>query len=142
MEHSPAHIVLRHLQAGGMADSSAGSGAWPITYGVMPDTPDNALCVYNTDGRMDGRLMRSGTVIEHPGIQIKVRAQKDAAAHGKARVIADFLDATFQAPVAIDGKNYTIQAYHRTTPVLALGQDESQRRVLYTINATITVREN
>jgi hypothetical protein len=119
-----------------------GDGDWPISYDTIANAPDNALCVYNTDGRLDGRIMNTGEVVEHPGIEIKIRGTGSGVAYRKAVSLANFLDTICGAPVAIDAKRYILAAITRTTPVLRLGQEEGQQRFLYTINAILTVREN
>jgi hypothetical protein len=142
LTHSPAHILYRHLVACEVVSAPDAGRDWPATYTSMPDAPDNVVCIYNTTGRHDGRLMGTGEVIEHPAIMCKVRAGRDADAYARASLIADILDKIKQAAVAIDGKNYTIESVSRPTPIIQLGQEEGGRRFAYTVNAYLTVREN
>jgi hypothetical protein len=148
MSHSPAQILNRYLIAAGalkLPTDPLAATDWPGQYGALPDAPDNAIAIYNTGGTHDGRIMRGGRVIEHPGVNIRVRAGgagADATAYAKARSIANLLDAIQNAPVAIDGVNYTINAVSRPTPIIAMGQEEGGRRISYSINALLTVTEN
>lgn len=137
--HSPADILRHALVGAGVATLPSAAGAWPCYVGHLPaDAADNALCVYDTTGRRDGRLM-SGQSITHPGWQVKVRAKDHPTAWAKAGEVKTALDAIHNLAVAIAPENYTVAAVTQTTDVLTLGQEQdARRREQVTVNGTLT----
>ena len=71
---SPAFIISSYLidEAALMTLPSA-DGVWPLYVSSMPDMKKDCGAIYDTAGVGDGRLM-IGNVVEHQGIQIKVRS--------------------------------------------------------------------
>jgi hypothetical protein len=67
---SPADVLRHWLVEQGFGTLPTSNQSWPLFVASLPISIVAAACVYNTTGILDGRLMRSGTVIEHPGIQI------------------------------------------------------------------------
>jgi len=110
----------------------------------FPEEPDIALCVYDTDPRKDGRLMRSGEQIEHPGIQITIRGKAYVETWQFARDVALQLDSVRRVSVALTSEGaYLVHNVSRSSGVLSLGMETvgSKRRHFFTINATLTVSE-
>ncbi len=129
---SPGSIVLDYLQANGYAD--ADGGAWPGYVEAMPADPDNAMAVRDTHGKLDGKLMRSGEVIAHPGIQLMIRGADYDETWDKANEIAKFLDETHNA---VSG-DFVITSLSRSTPLLSLGKEQGRQRFVFSVNWTIT----
>lgn len=116
-------------------------GAWPIYTSFLPDEPDNAIAVFDTAGKFDGRIMSTGEQVEHPGIQVRVRGLVYPTTWEKAQTIAEALDSQNQITIAISSEDvYALQNVSRSGPVLPAGVDEDRRRYHFTINATVTVR--
>lgn len=145
--HSPAHILRTALiQAGvGVATETLNPGAvpvWPLSIGHLPKTPDNAMCVYDTTGKPDGRLMGTGETIQHPGFQIRVRSNSYQAAWSKISELQGTLNALVRRSVMIDGVSYSILSVTQTGSPLSLGQDaDAARRDQLTLNGTLTIKE-
>lgn len=144
--HSPAD-VLRHALIGAgvgvLRSQNADDAAWPIYTNHLPDKPDNAVCTYNTQGRADGRLMRSGETQRHPGWQIKLRGTATDPLWAKARAIQTALDGMRQIIVVIGAESYTLASVTQSSDVLSMGQEtESKRREQLTINGTLTITKN
>lgn len=120
------------------------SGAWPTYVSFLPDVTQ-AVVVYETPGEQDGRIMQTGERIERPGIQIRVRAQDYTDASNKAWEIARKLDEQNDVEVEIDSsESYTIQNISRRATPMDLGpegQDGSNRRFNFTVNAVVTYRK-
>lgn len=140
--HSGAEILRADLIVGGIGvlfSKATGPASWPIYTTHMPDNPDNALCVYDTGGRREGRVMRTGESVGKPGWQISARAEVFRVGMAKANVIAAYLDSILRNTVSVDGVSYLIQAVKQTSMVLSIGQEpDGKRRNLFTLNGTIT----
>jgi len=138
---SPADIIAHLLVNLGLCTLE---DEWPISVAILPDTPDEAVCAYDTGGRMDGRILRTGEQIVHPGIQIRVRGKDYLASYAKIRAIALLLDLQNDILVAFsDEEVYVIQNVSRTGDILPLGiEDIDGRRCHnFTMNAVLTLRE-
>lgn len=140
MTTSAARVIRQLL--GDLNHGSLSNGTWPIFVGFLPNSPDNALCVYDTAGVMDGRVMRSGERVEHPGVQIRVRALDYLAARTKAIDIATALDAQIRTEITVDALTYRINNISRAGAILPVGVEETDRqRHHFTINAITTIEE-
>lgn len=147
-QHSPADI-LRHalvIAGAGTLRSVAPAGAWPVFVGNLPDQPDSAICLYDTGGLRDGRLMGGasggGRSITHPGWQIRVRSASPLDAWAKAREIVEILDGikAFECPIGSAG--YTIASVTQTSDLLSFqwaAEQKVTRREQITFNGTITI---
>lgn len=142
LRFSPADVLRAALIAGGAGDDpSALSGtSWPIFVDHLPQVPTKALCVYNTAGITEGRIMRTGETIRKPGWQIRVRAADLQTVRERVALIQKYLDTICQFPIAIDGELYFIVAVSQTGDALDLGQEpDAARRNNVTLNGTITL---
>ena len=142
MNHSPVEVLRAALIEGlcGTSPSQTPGGAWPIFVSHLPETPDNAICVYDTAGVKDGRLM-SGETIKHPGFQVRVRATGYANGFAQIEQIAIYLDTLHQEAVVVDGDSYRIVAVTQTSGPVSIGQEpDGKRREGLTLNGTITVQ--
>jgi len=96
-----------------------------IFAGQMPDAPDTAICVYQTQGRKPDSVEQ----VEYPGIQIIVRAATDPAAMALAITIMKLLAGAINLTI-------NTRSYHwiesQGSPI-NLGQDD-KLRVTYTLS--------
>jgi hypothetical protein len=141
---SPAQVIAQLIRDKGLGNAHDHT-TWPVSVGFMADSPHNAITVYGTEGRQDGRLMKTGERIEHPGIQVRVRSLKYTDGRAKADAIALMFDTQSSGvTVAIpaDG-SYFIQNVSRTGSVIELGPNEEDpnRRLDFTVNAVLTLRK-
>lgn len=141
MIHAASQIILEYLISKNKATRASVNQAWPITYNNMPNLPDNMLTLYDTLGRMDGRLMQDGKRITHPGILLRVRNLNGNEGFDKAREIAEFFDSVAGDSVTFDSKTYKIHNISRTSDVIPLGQEAGKSRSLFTVNAVVTISE-
>lgn len=140
--NSPANIIRRHLidRAYGAA-----TGNWATFVSFLPNDPNQAICIYDTAGRMDGRLMRDGFQIIHPGVQILVRGKTYLETYRKAKTIALYLDTIQGFSVVMAGDAvYLLRNVSRTGDLMPLGveTDGDRRRYLFAINAVLTFTES
>lgn len=145
--NSPAELIRYVLSTAGVFVTPGAVGmseppVWPVYVGHMPSVPDNAACVYDTPGAIDGREMRGGRTVRHPGFQVRVRALDHSQGFSKIREIQEALDAVQNLSVAIGDSSYTIIAVKQTGGAFSLGQEpDVQRRVAFTINGQLTYKE-
>ena len=97
------------------------TGVSNVYIGSMPDTPDNAVCIYATGGYPRSL---SGTFVEEPTFQIKVRNTSYATGTTLCNTIKD----------ALHGKTSTkLLMIEQQGDILDIGRDESNRQE-WTIN--------
>jgi hypothetical protein len=137
---SPADIIRQLLLDLGLV---AATGDWTTFVSFLPESPDNAVCVYDTAGRPNGRLM-AGEQIIHPGIQIRVRGLSYPAVWAKSNTIATALDSLARVLVAISSTEaHTLLNVSRTGDIIPVGIEEEggRRRHHFTINAVVTLQK-
>lgn len=140
---SAAEIIRRLLiDLDKVEDHSA--SVWASFVSFLPETPKKAVCFYDTEGAPDGRIQRTGERIEHPGIQILVRAPDYSDAYEKAREIATTLDAQDDVDVAFPAaETYVVHNVSRSGTILSLGMMKvgSERFHVFTVNAIVTLKQ-
>lgn len=142
LSHSPALIIRKLLVDLGQATEPSDSKSWPAYAGQEPDTPDEAITVYATEGRLFGRHMTDGEVQEQYGVQVRIRSQEENTGYAKANDIAIALDqAVYLDTVTIGTKQYLVWALHRAGCVHRLGKAPNTQRSIHTINAYATIRQ-
>lgn len=142
---SPAQVIRRLLIQLTLAPDSQ-TAAWAPFTAFLPDLPDTALVVYDTAGTQNGRIMRTGEKIEHPGIQIRFRSSNYPAAWEKAKAVRDAVDALPTGTIVAmipTGETWRIQNISRTGAILTAGIEEEgdRKRHNLTINAILTMRK-
>lgn len=141
MSHPPSQIIQASLIAGGVGTEPTANAAWPVFVSHLPSTIGNALCVYDTAGKRDGRLM-AGATIKHPGIQIRCRAVDYPTGYAKMKEVEAHLDAVLRENVALDARTYTIAAVTQTGDILTLGREPDEKaRESFTLNGTTTIKD-
>lgn len=143
LTHSPANIIRYLLISEGLGTLPTDSGSWPVYYSNEPGTPDSVITLYDTAGRIDGHSQIDGRVIEHHGIQVRVRCANPENGYAKARAIAVALDEDVSfSGVTISTSTYTVYAVTRSSDVLSLGKETpTSKRNLFTVNATVALRQ-
>lgn len=140
---SPANIIQQLLKDLQLCDDPEDSAPqWPGYISFLPDEEDTAICVYDTRGTDDGRLM-TGEQIEHPGVQIRIRTQDYNTGWRKAFDIIEQLDGVNRLTVALSSEEaYLLSNVSRTGGIMPMGIDpeDVRRRHNFSINAILTVR--
>lgn len=139
MSASPAVIIRQFL-----IDQLMGSSVddWPIFVSFIPTSPDDALVIYDTAGVNDGRIMRTGEQIEHPGIQVVVRSRDYSVAFSKAKDIANAFDSQNKTLVVLSSEEaYVLVNVSRPGPIQSVGEmvEGNRRWHVLTINAMLTI---
>lgn len=139
MIQQSAADLIRQL----LIDTNHGTvaGNWPVYVAYFMDEPHQAICVFDTPGRLDGRLLKTGEQIEHPGVQVQVRGTRYDILWTKVQEIVNYLDSVKNVSVAItSGEAYVIRNVSRSAGALPMGTDEDDGdRHYFAINATLTV---
>lgn len=143
LSDSPA-TILQKLLVDEAAAAMPPATPWPCYIGRLPDGSEveaEILAVFDTEPRQDGRIMATGERIEHPGFQVRVRANAYNTGHLKLSQVAAILDAVKNQAVSGDSATYTVNAITRVGGVIPIGTDENGREG-FTLNATATITEN
>jgi hypothetical protein len=146
--HTAARVLTEYLYTTGLVSRPTSGAAWPMYWSSMPNNPANALACYDTQGILDGRIMQTGHIPSHPGIQIRVRATSDPVGVQKLFGIMNALDLVHDNTVVVPAepgimtKTYKLQSIQRTTDILSLGVEEGSTFRLFTTNALVTYGEN
>lgn len=143
---SPAEIIQALLIANGYGTLGGSGGTWPIWASYFPADAngDLGVCITDTFGTDDGRLMQTGERVLHWGIQVRVRADDHRTGWAKAEGIASFLDTLVNTVVVVPatGKGYTVAEVTRKGQVIPVGPEPGRpQRRYFTFNATVTFQE-
>jgi hypothetical protein len=134
---SPADIIYHFL-----TQSLSDPGQLFVAF--FPDVPDEAVSIYDTAGKLDGRMMRTGEQIEHYGVQIQVRGKVYSETFDRARSIALLLDQVKKESIAVESSEvYVLHNVSRSGAIIPVGIEtvNDRRRHLFTINMTITISQ-
>jgi len=111
---------------------------WPLYISSMPDdsdVEDDCGSIYDSPGVINARLMEDGEVVEHHGIQIKIRSTDYETGFRKIRGLALDLDAVKNQSITLDDNTYTVNNLARVGTIGYLGiEKESKRRYLFSVN--------
>lgn len=141
---SPAELIQRFLVAAGVGSATSGTSAWKVYRDKQPaEQPDECITVYETTPVQDGRIMRTGEWIGHPGIMLNVRALTSDAAKEKLQAIKTALAGIGYTPVTIttgSGSPFDIvlASFMLVSGPVPLGEDDKNRKE-YTLNGTLTI---
>ncbi len=142
---SPAYILASYIieQAIGSMTDPVDDNDWPLYVSRMPDGSDiktNCGTLYDTSGLKDGRLAE-GTVIQHYGLQLRIRSDTHLVGWAKAEAIAIALDGVSNEVLAVGSYNYQIYNIRRMGPVISLGMEiGTKARRLFTVNFLVTLK--
>jgi hypothetical protein len=154
ISHSPAIVLYYHFFNDSFFADPEGDDYSPenpdfVGYVTsLPDEPDNAICVQDTVGRLDGRIHKTGETIVHPGIQVRVRSESFVLGWAKANEIKTALEqikndsVSVVDPISGTTHTYTIHSATLTSPILPIGEGKEGRRENFTINVVLTITEN
>lgn len=146
LNHTPAMVVRKLLRNLGYGTEPESNQAWPIYYSFLPDQPDNAIAIFDTQGRLEGRTQNDGETTIHHGIQVLVRSVgTDTTGRRKAEAIRNAFDTQVgHTNVSLTDEEHTstygVSAINITSDVIPLPRESptSQRRE-YTLNATVSL---
>lgn len=88
---TPAEWIAEYLIAMGAGNIHTADD-WPVFVGNLVDKPNNLIAVFDTDAKLNPRILPGSIVSEHPGIQIIIRATEYTEGFQKALLIRNILD--------------------------------------------------
>ena len=141
---SPASVVASYLTGVALMSVPSAESDWPLYISYLRDdqgVKDNAGAIYNTTPTKDGRRMRVGTVLQHFGIQIIIRALSEETGWAKCNVLANQLDTVTNVDVLhTDGFTYRLHNISRMGGINPLGEEQTtKRRKLFSMNFLISM---
>lgn len=117
-------------------------GSWPMYLDGLPDgsnAPNNALAIFDTVGKKQGRMMRTGQSVLFPGIMVHSRAVSRDDAYDKITSVLSAFEALLRAPVTIGSDSKTIQAISIKGNPMSLGELPGDvRRFGFSLNAIVS----
>lgn len=142
---STAKVLSAYLIAQSIFTAVSDGSTWPLYRSSLPDdddVEDNVGTIYDTTGLKDGRIMSSGEVLFHRGIQVRARALDYDIGLAKLVSVASLFEAVHNVEVVVDSVTYTIKSITQTSDVLPLGvEEETKRRKFFSVNFLITIKE-
>ena len=145
--HNPSEIVadlMCDLGLAAFADAVENLTGWTVFAIHWPESPDQAILVSDTAGRLHRRVHVTGVMGEHYGIQVLVRSAEDPATpYVKTKRILEFFDTQVRRETVVledsDGidRTYRVNAINRVGPAVPAGRDG--RRFVYSGNAIASI---
>jgi hypothetical protein len=142
LAHTPARVLAQVLIDLGLASNpeAATPGPWPVYAGKEPDEPDDAVTIYDTAGRDQGRVNPDSARLELYGVQVRVRSAVKQDGYVQSWVIAAALDAIYWWTVVVEAESYLLRNVVRAGPPAVLGTDSPQtERWLCTTNFLLSL---
>lgn len=116
--------------------------AWPIYFDFMPDKPDNAIMIFDSDGILEGRLNPTGETQEQFGIQFRTRCKPPVQlARNKIDEIRDWCENVLRETATLDAHSYLVEAIDLSSSIMRLGKDSTTQHRGFTLNATATITQ-
>jgi len=143
LAHSPASILRQALINLGLGTLPTSQSTWPIYYSHEANSPDDVITLYDTAGRVQGRVHKTGEMQLKHGVQVKVRSAKHKTGYTKAIAISNALDLSIANTIAnLSSSQYIVYATTRHTDVIPLGkQADDTKRSLFTINLVMSLKQ-
>jgi hypothetical protein len=118
---------------------------WPLYLNFLPDDQPskvkiNAGAIYDTSGILDGRLMETGEVIEHHGVQLKIRCETYPAGWKKIRDVVAMIQKIKNTTVIVNAYSFLLLNISMTTTIVNIGLDE-QRRWNFIVNFLMSIKK-
>jgi hypothetical protein len=137
--HSAADVIAAYLFTTGVVSQPGSvSRPWPLFVNSMPEQPNEAIAIYDNLGDLDGKDMRTGRTLIHPGFLFRIRTNDNRRGERKGGELIVTMDGIYRNVVVVESISYLLQAAKMTTPTIPIGAEEGGSRLLYTVNGTIT----
>jgi hypothetical protein len=136
---SAASVVRQALIDAGQSSLPFHGGAWPAFVGSTWDLNLNLVALYDTTPIKDGRISRTGEVIEHKGVQLLISTLDYEDGWVKFRDVMQAINEMRNLEVTVDGTTFTIVNAKKESAA-HIGVDE-RRRQLFSANYIVTIAE-
>jgi hypothetical protein len=140
LQDSPAEILRAYLVAAGVVVLTSPDVDWYAYVSNLPNQPDNAIVLYDTEPIRDGKF-NTGEIVQHFGVEVLVRSRDRSIGWAKINAIAGHIDAVTRSLIVCNGNNYTVQAVTRTSGPTELGEESvgTKRRRMFSLNVIFPV---
>jgi hypothetical protein len=138
--HTPAKIIQQLIIDQGLGNEPGYDYDWPVFVKKLAEEADESICVYDSEGTLQGRTQFDGVYQEFHGIQVAVRSNTIPDGRLKCHRIARMFDTTVKRTNVTVGSNlYLVHSFNRSTDVVDAGFDKDTARYLHTVNGTASI---
>lgn len=148
---TPAQILRQYMIDVGavVGPNNPPVDSWPSVVGGLPagdDDPDRYVAFADTGARVWFRGIRDGTRAKNPTIQIMLRDTTYPSVYNKCLELARTMDrigvsqtddGVGKVLVTVDGAGYIISAAYVYTDPVPLGQEEKNKRYIFSMNIQV-----
>lgn len=143
MIDSAARVVAKYLKDVGLASSNP-SLDWFVTAGTVPQQGrDNLLTVFDTFGVIHGKTADDGEVVQHHGVQVRIRSADYETGAAKAWSLINYLSGLKNVTTTIvygtTAKQYTIHSFGLTSGPAKIAEEEVNQRQIFTFNGLVAI---
>ncbi len=141
--HSTEDVIGKLLVDFGLGQQTDVANDWFVYVNSLPHDPDNAIAVYGSESRTQGRIQQTGRIVEQYGFQVYLRSNTYEVGRSKMSAIGSKFDKEVKRTnVTIDGTNYLIHAITRYGSVLFVGTEQPQgTRKEFSLNCVVTFNQ-
>lgn len=135
---SPACVIQNYLINQGLATNPIDGGSWPVYCGLLPDSPDNAIAVFDTTGISQGKAHVTGETFWNYGIQVMVRSKTESVGSAKVLAIYSDFENLRRHRLTLQGIRWQIDVINLPAGHTLIGyESEASRRRIYTMNLLV-----
>lgn len=135
---TPASIVAAYLNSQNIMTVPTANLPWPLYIGFLPDILKSAGAIYDTNGMLDGRIQKTGKVVEHQGVMIKICTSKYEDGWTKINAIAELLNTVNNVTIILNEIQYKIEGLRQMTPATYIGINE-KRKFNFTVDYLVDI---
>lgn len=133
---SPARLLAAYLATG--IKQKAG---WSVQVGNEPTSPDETITIFDTVGYTDGRNLVSKATCIHHGIQFRIRSRDYRDGWLKLGEIQRLLDQICNTEIKVEEVDFVLNSFVLAGPGGFIGNQEKNKRCVFTLNGLLTARE-
>lgn len=144
----PAEVLAQRLinLGVGSINPSPATG-FAVRVADDPQQYDQTIVLFDSGAELDGVMLRTGESIQHPTVQVRVKAKDYRQGQRKAQEAATLLAGTRRVVVTVANpgpstpsatQDVTVQAVTLITGIGTLGRDEKNLRWLFSFNLKAT----
>jgi len=143
MTHGPCDIVGQLMIDQLVVTDPTDDAVWPLGVSEELSSPDEAVCIFDSEGRQQGFDQTQGEMQEQEGLVVRVRAKDYRRGYLKAKALATLFDTTISNNlVTLESSTYLVHSVNRTSGVIHMGKETgASKRHLFSINFTVAVTQ-
>jgi len=142
INNSPILIIQTYLVNKSLGSLPANDNEWPLYLSFLPDSVDNAMCLYDENPQIDGRIQSTGELLLHFGMRLRIRNTDYETGWAKAAEILRDLMTSVRQSVVININEYLIHTFTTYTGIHSMGLENStKRRNIFDLNFITSIEE-